>query len=121
MSEHQSGAPTRGAISAYLTPMAAAIAAFTLAVLSLSGDGAWVFPTQALATADSFSGDFDTIVIALGVVQAALAGGGLWLARRVLTTPDAGDGARHLAGAAGLVGLIGMVVAVATVISGVVG
>jgi hypothetical protein len=120
MTEHQSGAAASSAVSAYLTPMAAAIAGFTLAVFSLFGDGAWVFPVQVFATSDSFPGNFDNVVIVCGVVQALLAAGGLALARRVLTTTGAGDSARHLAGAAGLVAAIGMVVAVATVVSGIV-
>jgi hypothetical protein len=120
MTEHQTGAPASSAASAYLTPMAAAISGFTLAVFSLFGNGAWVFPVQVFATSDSFPGDFDNVVIVCGVVQALLAAGGLALSRRVLATAEAGDGARHLAGAAGLVGAVGMLVAVATVVSGIV-
>jgi hypothetical protein len=120
MTEHQSGGAAGSAVGAYLTPMAAAIAGFTLAVLSLFGDGAWVFPVQVFGTSDSFPGDFDNVVIACGVIQALLAAGGLALSRRVLTTTEDGDSARHLAGAAGLVAAIGLVVAVATVVSGLV-
>ena len=57
MTEHQSGAAASNAVSAYLTPMAAAIAGFTLAVFSLFGNGAWVFPAQVFATSDTFPGE----------------------------------------------------------------
>ena len=100
----------------WLTPTAAAIAGFTIAVLSLLSNGAWLVAIQAFVTRDGTSG-FSTVVIASGTAQAVLALIALALASRAVGSP--GPAARHLGGAALIVGGLGLVVAALTILAGV--
>jgi hypothetical protein len=101
----------------WLTPTGAAIAGFTIAVLSLLTNGAWVLMIQTFVSRNGSSALAD-IVIATGVVQGLVALGALVLARRGLAARE--GAARNLGGATVVLGGLGLVVAFLTVVAGVV-
>jgi hypothetical protein len=112
MTEPSLPAPASAQSGSPLTPTAFAIAGFTIAVLSLFGDGAWNYPVQVMVnTSDFLDRDLDTSAISLGVVQAVLAALGMLLGQRALATAGESATARHLGGAALVVGGLGLIVA----------
>lgn len=116
MSELQ-GASEHGGADGWLTPTAAAIAGFTIAVLSLLTVGAWLVAVQTFITRNG-SSDFNDVVVTTGVVQVLLASAALVLARRGLASNDVT--ARNLGGAAVVLGVLGLAVAFLTVVAGLI-
>ena len=101
----------------WLTPTAAAIAGFTLAVLTLLTNGAWVLTVQTLISRNGPSA-FEDGVMATGVAQGILAVAALVFARRGLAS--SAPVARHLGGAGVLLAALAILVAVLTVFAGMV-
>ena len=102
---------------AWLTPTGAAIAGFTIAVLSLITNGAWLLAVQAFMQRDG-SASYGDVVVATGVAQGVLAIVALVLARRGLNSSD--TAARNLGGAANVLAVLGLIVAVLTVVAGLI-
>ena len=103
--------------TAALTPKASAIAAFTLAAISLLGQSAWTTAAQALFFGSNWPQStvpwFLLSIVLAPVLSAAL---GLLLARRALTGP-AGEGWElHLARAAVVIAELSIVLAVVAAI-----
>jgi len=103
--------------TAALTPKGSAIAAFTLAAISLLGQSAWTNATQALFFGSNWPQStvpwvFLSIVLA-PVLSAVL---GLVLARRALTRPSGEGWEMHLARAAVVIAELSIVVAVVAAI-----
>ncbi|WP_121253752.1 hypothetical protein [Nocardioides ferulae] len=101
----------------WLTPTAAAIAGFTLAVLTLFTNGAWVLAVQTLISRNGPSA-YEDGVMATGAIQGVLAVGALVFARRGLAS--SAPAARHLGGAGVLLAALAILVAVLTVLAGMV-
>ena len=112
------GSAQRGGPDGWLTDVAAAIAGFTTAVLSLLANGAWAVAIQAFLTRNGTS-SLQDVVIATGVAQGLLAIVALVLARRAVDSSVVT--ARNLGGAAVIVGVLGLAAAVVTVVVGFVG
>jgi hypothetical protein len=117
MSEPYETSEIGGSPDGWLTPTAATIAGFTIAVLSLLTNGTWVMAMQMLIARNG-AGSFEDIVMATGVVQGLLAGGALVLARRGLDSPS--STARNLGGATVVLGVLAIVFAVLTVAAGLI-
>jgi len=115
MSERHETSEPGGSADGWLTPTAAAIAGFTLAVLSLLTIGAWVVPLQTYITRNGSSA-FEDVVMATGVAQGLLAIAALVLARHGLASSAVA--ARNLGGAAVVLGVLGLAVAFVTVVAG---
>ena len=112
----QHGTPsTDAAADNWLTPVAASIAGFTLAVLSLLNDGAWLLALDVFISRNGGAAFHDT-VIAAGVVQGLLAIGALVLAKRALASPEAT--ARNLGGATAVLGVLAVGFALLSIASG---
>ena len=109
------GSPGYGGSDGWLTPTAAAIAGFTLAVLSLLTIGAWALALQTFINRNG-AGAFTDVVVSTGVTQGLLAIGALVLAGRGLASDVAT--ARNLGGATVVLGVLGLVVAFLTVVAG---
>ncbi|GAA2151124.1 hypothetical protein GCM10009844_32900 [Nocardioides koreensis] len=111
--------PSGGGASAdaWLTPTVAAIAGFTIAVLSLLTNGAWVLALQSFIARDG-SNAFEDVVMATGVTQGLLAVTALVLGRRGLASTAVT--ARNLGGATAVLGVLGLVVAFLTVVAGLI-
>ncbi|MBI2243086.1 MAG: hypothetical protein HYU55_03760 [Nocardioides sp.] len=110
--------PTSGSgdrAGAWLTPTAVAIAAFTVAVLSLVTNGTWALAAQAFISRNG-SGAYSDVVMATGFTQLLLAALALILVRRVLGSPVAT--ARSLGGATVILGVLGLVIGVLTIAAG---
>ncbi|CAI9413556.1 hypothetical protein [Nocardioides sp. T2.26MG-1] len=117
MAEH--GTPgSHGQGLDWLTPIAAGIAGLTLATLGLLTSASWTLTVQGWLNRNGSSSFSDGVVLT-GLVQVAVAGGALLLARRALRSLE--PAARHLGGAAVVVGGVGMLVAVLTVLVGIAG
>ena len=71
---HGGSEPGESALD-WLTPTAAAIAGFTVAVLSLLSNGAWLLALQAFIQRNG-SAAFEDVVMATGVGQGVLGGRG---------------------------------------------
>ena len=117
MSELHGPSESGGSADSWFTPTAAAIAGFTIAVLSLLTNGAWVVALQTFIARNGPSA-FEDVVMAAGVVQGLLAIAALGLARRGLAS-SAGT-ARNLGGATVVLGVLGLVVAFVTVVAGLI-
>jgi hypothetical protein len=102
----------------WLTATAASIAGFTIAVLSLFGNGAWLFPVQVFVVSEYNSGNLGDTATWLGIIQTLLAVLALGLAWRALHASAASQTARHLAGATYVVGGLGLLVGVLTLVAG---
>lgn len=113
---HGGSEPGESALD-WLTPTAAAIAGFTVAVLSLLSNGAWLLALQAFIQRNG-SAAFEDVVMATGVVQGVLAIVALVLAKRGLDSSV--DTARNLGGAGTVLGLLALLVAVLTFVAGLV-
>src|SRR3954447_9030074 len=101
MPEVNGTSATGGSAGRWLTPTAAAIAGFTIAVLSLLTNGAWVMALQTYMLRNG-SGALEDVVMAIGVAQGALAILALVLARSGLASSAVT--ARNLGGAGVVVG-----------------
>ncbi|MEP9362286.1 hypothetical protein ABLE68_04910 [Nocardioides sp. CN2-186] len=101
----------------WLTPTGAAIAGFTLAVLSLITNGAWLLAVQAFMQRNG-SASYGDVVIATGVAQGVFAIAALVMAKRGLDSTE--TTARNLGSAGTILALLGMVVAVLTVVAGLI-
>jgi hypothetical protein len=103
-----------------LTAHTSATVAFTFAVLSMLGQGAWTMAAQSFTGTTFAPSEF---LVTGGVASLALAVGALWLGRRVLvaraTAPS--PWAAHLAGAAVVVGALGALLAILTIIGAALG
>jgi hypothetical protein len=117
MSEVHGTSEPGGPADGWLTPTAAAIAGFTIAVLSLLTNSAWVMAVQAFINRNGSSA-FADLVMATGVAQGLLAIAALVLARRGLESSAVT--ARNLGGAAAVLGVLGLVVAFLTVVVGLI-
>ncbi|WP_166138726.1 hypothetical protein [Nocardioides ochotonae] len=115
MSEQHGASLADTAADSWLTPTAASIAGFTLAVLSMLNDGSWVLALDTFVSRDG-SGSFHDTVIAVGVVQGLLAIAALILAKRGLASPDAT--ARNVGGATAILGVLGVGFAFLSIASG---
>src|SRR3954447_9676766 len=100
---HEPGGPADG----WLTPTAAAISGFTIAVLTLLTNGAWVLTLQTFIARNGSSA-FEDVVMATGFVQGLLAIAALALARRGLASSALT--ARNLGGATVVLGVLALVV-----------
>ena len=109
--------------SELLTPKAAAITAFTFAVLALSGQNAWTVAVQSFFGTSFGAGDYGRVVAFGALAAMLLAFGTVLLARRVIQPPGgAGQGwEQHLARAAVIVAGFAAVCAALTAIGGIVG
>lgn len=112
MSEPNEASELGGSLDGWLTPTAATIAGFTIAVLSLLTNGTWVLALQMLISSNG-AGSFENVVMATGVVQGLLAAAALLLARRGLASTAVT--ARNLGGATMVLGVLGLGFAVVTV------
>lgn len=117
MSELHGASEPGGFADDWLTPTAAAIAGFTIAVLSLLTNGAWVLALQSFIARNGSSA-FEDVVMATGVAQGLLATAALVLARRSLASSAVT--ARNLGGATVVLGVLGLVVAFLTVVAGLI-
>ncbi|MGZ4427993.1 MAG: hypothetical protein ACXVXC_05280 [Nocardioidaceae bacterium] len=100
-----------------LTPKASAITAFTLAVMSLLGQGSWTMAVQSFYGTSFAPRSYGSIVVAIALVQLAVALGALWLARSVTLRANRDTSWEdHLARAAVVVGGLGAVLALVTVV-----
>ena len=105
-----------------LTPKAAAITAFTFAVLALSGQNAWTAAVQSFFGTSFGTEDYGRVVAFGAVAAMLLAFGAVLLARRVIQPPGAGQGwEQHLARAAVMVAGFAALCAALTAIGGFVG
>ena len=105
-----------------LTPKASAITAFTLAVMSMLGQGSWTTAVQSFYGTSFAPSSYGSIVVAIGLVLLAMALGALWLARSVILRANRDTSWEdHLARAAVVVGGLGAVLALVTVVGGLVG
>ena len=98
-----------------LTPQGAAIAGFTLAVLSITSASSWVFPVDARVGMTAANGSTQKTIVWLALVNTLVAVLALGLARIGLRS-DEGT-ARHLAGATVVVGGLSVLVAVASLVA----
>jgi hypothetical protein len=117
MSDLHGIAEPGGSSDGWLTPTAAAIAGFTIAVLSLLTNGAWVLALQTFIARNGSSA-FEDVVMATGVTQGLLAIAALVLATRSLASSAVT--ARNLGGATVVLGVLGLVVAFLTVVAGLI-
>jgi hypothetical protein len=117
MSELHGTPEPGGSADGWLTPTAAAIAAFAIAVMSLLTTGAWAMALQTFIARNGSSA-FEDAVMATGVAQGLLAITALLLARRGLAS--SAITARNLGGAAVILGVLGLVVAFLTVVAGLI-
>jgi hypothetical protein len=101
----------------WLTDTAAAIAGFSIAILSLLVNGAWTLAIQTYVDRNG-PGAFEDVVMVSGVAQGLLAIAALVLGRRGVASSAVT--ARNLGGAAVVLGALGLAVAVLIVASGLV-
>jgi hypothetical protein len=103
-----------------LTRQASAITAFTLAVLSVFGQGSWTTALQSVTGFVPGGAGYFSMVMWFGIIELGLAVGAMLLAGRVLTgDPDQARWEGHLARAAAMIALLGTVFAVVTIIGAV--
>ncbi len=115
MSEHQhtdpgaAGSGRSDPAGTLLTAKAAAIAGFTFAVLSMTGQGTWSQALQSLFWGANFSqGQLGAVLGSWSVATLLLAAGGWLLGRRTLGDPTAAvSWEGHLARAAIIVAAVG--------------
>ena len=114
MSDHEQPADReRPETVPILTPPAAAIAAFTLAVLTMLGQGAWSGLVQSLLFRSFAEGQLDTRLLWSYGATLLLDAVAFWLAHRALRDPVAAQTwAGHLARAAVIVATVAVVVTV---------
>ena len=117
MSGQHAASGSDGPADSWLTPTAATIAGFTIAVLSLLTNGAWVLAVQTFMSRNGSSA-FQDVVMATGFIQGLLAIGAISLARRGLAS--SAPTARNLGGATVVLGVLGVVVALLTVAAGLI-
>jgi hypothetical protein len=117
MSELPGASEPGGSADGWLTPTAAAIAGFTIAVLSLLTNGAWMMALQTFIARNGSSA-FEDVVMATGVAQGLLATAALVLARRGLASSAVT--ARNLGGVTVVVGVLGVAVAFLTIVAGLI-
>lgn len=105
-----------------LTSKASAITGFTLAVLTLWGQGAWSTAIQSFLGTNFGFNEYLNILSLVGLVTLAIAVAGMLLGRRAFTDPDASlSWEGHLGRAAVVLGGLGAVIAVVTVLGSVLG
>jgi hypothetical protein len=117
MSDQRGTSGPGGFADGWLTPTGAAIAGFTIAVLSLLTNGAWVLGIQTFIGRNGSSA-FEDVAMATGVVQGMLAIAALVLAGRGLASSAVT--ARNLGGATVVLGVLALVVAFLTVVAGLI-
>src|SRR4051812_35401226 len=111
------GTSEPGGSDGWLTPTAAAIAGFTLSVISLITIGTWVLAVQSFIARNGPS-SFEDVLMVTGVAQSVVAVVAIVLARRGLGS--AAPAARNFGGAGVLLGALGLVGAVLTFAAGIV-
>jgi hypothetical protein len=113
MSDHEQ-VETRAGLPAVriLTPQAAAIAAFTFAVLTMLGQGAWSGLVQSFLFSSFAADQYATLLVSSYGATLVLDGFAFWLAHRALSDPVAAETwAGHLARAAVVVAVVAVVIA----------
>ncbi|HET6626475.1 MAG TPA: hypothetical protein VFG63_08790 [Nocardioidaceae bacterium] len=100
-----------------LTSQASATVAFTLAVLSMMGQGSWTLAVQSFFGTMFAPSDYGSVVTAGGIASLLLAAAAILLGGRVLSArPDHTSWDTQLARAAVLVGALGALLAVITIL-----
>ena len=112
MTDHDQGSRTSRSRGALLTPEACAIAGFTFAVLTMTGQGAWTGLVQALFGGSFAAGRISSVFASVFVATLLLDALALWLARRALAgASTAGSWSGHLARATVVVAAVAAAVA----------
>jgi hypothetical protein len=104
----------------FLSPEAASICGFSLAVLSLQGQGSWMTAVGSFFGTRVGLGAYGHVLTVAGLVALALAVAAVLLAGRVVRDGAVVGWPDHLARAAVVLGLLGGVFAVVTVAGGLV-
>jgi hypothetical protein len=117
MTDHgQLGRTTRSR-GTVLTPEACAIAGFTFAVLTMTGQGAWTGLVQALFRGSFAAGRIGSVFASAFMATLLLDAVALWLARRTLADPSAAwSWAGHLARATVVVAAVAAAVATVSLV-----
>ena len=102
-----------------LTPKAASIVAFTVAVLSLQGQGYWSYSVGRLAEYVYQRGQAELGLLLVTLPPLLLAVTGIVLGRRAVAAGEVASWEQHLGRAAVATGLLGVGIAVLSLVTGV--
>jgi hypothetical protein len=112
MTDHDQVGRTTRSRGTVLTPEACAIAGFTFAVLTMTGQGAWTGLVQALFRGSFAQGRIGSALASVFMATLLLDAVALWLARRAIADPAAAASwAGHLARATVVVAAVAAAVA----------